>query len=153
HHLEDILLALTEYGTLPTQALNQTLTKAADCLEAMGETLVGMSTPAPEEETLRTLQEVLDWANLIDHEGVPSDAARPPVRDTLPGLEHQTAPVASEAPRQDMLSVGSGTRIDANLVDELLRLASEAMVLNSQLQDRLARTTQQMHALHTQNTV
>src|SRR5215471_1980440 len=73
HHLEDILLALAEHGTLPPQTLNQTLIKAADCLEAMGETLVGMSPPLPEEETLSVLQEILDWANLIDQEGVPSD--------------------------------------------------------------------------------
>src|SRR5499427_5055269 len=151
HHLEDILLALAEHSTLPTQALNQTLTKAADCLEAMGETLVGMSTPLPEEEILGILQEILDWANLIDQEGVPSDETRPPVRETLPELTHQAAPVATEVPRQETTTVGVGTRIDANLVDELLRLASEAMVLNGQLQDRLKRTVRQMRALHAQN--
>jgi len=151
HHLEDILLALAEHGTLPTQALNQTLTRAADCLEAMSETLVGMSTPLPEEETLGILQEILDWANLIDQEGVPSDETRPPVRETLPELTHQAAPVAAEVPRQETATVGVGTRIDANLVDELLRLASEAMVLNGQLQDRLKRTVRQMRALHAQN--
>src|SRR5262249_12881333 len=64
---------------------------------------------------------------------------------------HQAAPVATEGPRQETTTVGVGTRIDANLVDELLRLASEAMVLNSQLQDRLKRTVQQMRALHAQN--
>ena len=39
HHLEDILLALAEHSTLPSQALNHTLIKAADCLEAMGESI------------------------------------------------------------------------------------------------------------------
>jgi chemosensory pili system protein ChpA (sensor histidine kinase/response regulator) len=153
HHLEDILLALAEHGTLPTLALNQTLIKAADCLEAMGETLVGMSPPLPEEETLGILQEILDWANLIDQEGVPSDDTSPPVRDIVPELAPQAAPVATDVPRQETITTGGGTRIDANLVDELLRLASEAMVLNGQLQDRLKRTVQQMRALHTQNTV
>src|SRR5215510_1365091 len=151
HHLEDILLALAEHSTLPTKALNQTLTKAADCLEAMGETLVGMSTPLPEEETLGILQEILDWANLIDQEGVPSDETRPPVRETLPELMHQAAPVETEVPRKQTTTVGVGTRIDANLVDELLRLASESIVLNGQLQERLKRTVQQMRALHAQN--
>ena len=152
HHLEDILLALAEHGILPTQALNQTLIKAADCLEAMGETLVGMSPPLPEEETLGILQEILDWANLIDQEGVPSDDTSPPVREILPELAHQAAPVATDVPRQETMTAGVGTRIDANLVDELLRLASEAMVLNGQLQDRLKHTVQQMRALQVQNT-
>ena len=152
HHLEDILLALAEHGTLPTQTLNQTLIKAADCLEAMGETLVGMSPPLSEKETLSILQEILDWANLIDQEGAPSDDTSPKVREILPELAHQTAPVATDVPRQETMTSGVGTRIDANLVDELLRLASEAMVLNGQLQDRLKHTVQQMRALHTQNT-
>jgi chemotaxis protein histidine kinase CheA/ActR/RegA family two-component response regulator len=152
HHLEDILLALAEHSTLPTQALNQTLMKAADCLEAMGETLVGISPPLPEEEILTILQEILDWANLIDQEGVPSDDTSPPVRDILPEPAHQAAPVATDVPRPEAMISGVGTRIDANLVDELLRLASEAMVLNGQLQDRLKHTVQQMRALQAQNT-
>jgi chemotaxis protein histidine kinase CheA/ActR/RegA family two-component response regulator len=118
----------------------------------MGETLVGMSPPLPEEETLSILQEILDWANLIDQEGVPSDDTSPPVREILPELAHQAALVATDVPRQETMTTGVGTRIDANLVDELLRLASEAMVLNGQLQDRLKHTVQQMRALHTQNT-
>jgi chemotaxis protein histidine kinase CheA/ActR/RegA family two-component response regulator len=152
HHLEDILLALAEHGTLPTRTLNQTLIKAADCLEAMGETLVGMSPPLPAEETLSVFQEILDWANLIDQEGVLSDDTSPPVRDILPELAHQAAPVATDVPRQEAMTSGVGTRIDANLADELLRLASEVMVLNGQLQDRLKHTVQQMRALQAQNT-
>ena len=146
HHLEDILLAFKEHDALPTRALSRTLTNAADCLEAMGETLSRMSEPLPEEDTLGVLQEVLDWANLIDEEGVPGDdEICPPARATLPGLAHQPAPAAAEAeaPRSGTTMAGAATRMSADLVDELLRLAGESMILNGQLQDRLERTVKQ----------
>ena len=73
HHLEDILLALAQHNTLPTSALHHTLTNAADCLEAMSDTLIGMSDPPAEHDVLGVLQAVLDWANLIDRDGIPGD--------------------------------------------------------------------------------
>ncbi|MDH3644261.1 MAG: response regulator, partial [Gammaproteobacteria bacterium] len=153
HHLEDILLALAKHGTLPTPVLNQTLTRAADCLEAMSETLAGMGESPPEAETLGVLQEVLDWANLIDHEGIPRDDVRPDTRDALPGLTERTEPLPEAAPSQQATTSGPGARMAAELVDELLRLAGEAMILNGRLHDRLERTEQQMRSVHTQNAV
>jgi len=159
HHLEDILLALAQHDSLPTQALNQILINAADCLEAMSETLVGMSEPPSEKEILGVLQAVLDWANLIDHEGIPSDTTHPEPREILPGLAKQAATTATETPQQTetaqqkVMNIGSGTRMPADLVDELLRQAGEAMILNGQLYDRLERTVQQMRSVRAQNTI
>jgi chemosensory pili system protein ChpA (sensor histidine kinase/response regulator) len=151
HHLEDILLALATHGVLPTPALNHTLLKASDGLEALCETLSGVGELPPAEETLRVLQEVLDWANLIDQAGIPDATTRPKVRESLPGTANLTQPTASEAQSREMASAKSGTQVPTDLVDELLRLAGEAMILNGQLQDRLERSVQQMRDVHTQS--
>jgi chemosensory pili system protein ChpA (sensor histidine kinase/response regulator) len=157
HHLEDILLAFAQHETLPTRALSRTLTEAADCLEAMSETLTGMSAPPPEEETLRVLQAVLDWANLIDTEGVPGDDETcPPTRDVLPALAAPpSSPVATDTPTPQARATTAtpGTRMAADLVDELLRLTGESMILNGQLQDRLDRTVQQTRTVRSQNAI
>jgi chemosensory pili system protein ChpA (sensor histidine kinase/response regulator) len=150
HHLEDILLALTTHGVLPTPALNETLLKASDCLEALCETLNGMGELPPEEETLGVLQEILDWANLIDQVGIPDDIIRPKVRESLPGLAAAAHPTASDAQPQETVSAKSGNSVAIDLIDDLLRLAGEAMILNGQLQDRLERSIQQMRFVHAQ---
>ncbi len=159
HHLEDILLTLAKHEMLPTQALNHTLIEAADCLEAMSETLCGLSEPQPEEERLGVLQAVLDWANLIDREGIPSDTTRPQARETLPGLAARSSEVTTATPQTDVAqekataaAATSGARVHTDLVDELLRLAGEAMILNGQLRNRLEHAMQQMGAVRAQNT-
>lgn len=68
HHLEDVLLALGRHGVTPCRALGELLIRASDCLESMGESLLGLS--APPTDALDTLQSVLDWANTLDREGV-----------------------------------------------------------------------------------
>ncbi len=153
HHLEDILLALAKYHTLATQMLSQTLTNAADCLEAMSETLVGMSGPPAEVEALSVLQEVLDWANLIDQEGIPSDDTRPKARKILPGLAQQTPLAGQDVSPEQATAAVARTHVSADLVDELLRLAGEAMILNGQLHDRLEHTQQQLRSIYTQNAI
>ncbi len=75
HNVEDILLALAQEKRLPTQALADMLMNAADRLEAMTESLLGMGRPP--EDTLEVLQCVLDWANMIDRGGLPSDDTMP----------------------------------------------------------------------------
>ncbi len=150
HYLEDILLALTQFQTLPNTMLNQALINAADCLEMMNETLVGISEPPPPEELLQVLQEVLDWANFIDAAGVLDVDMQPVPRESLPGLDKVETSQEVEAAQPQGVS-GVSSRIAADLVDELLRLAGEAMILNGQLRDRLTRTTQQMRTIRTQN--
>ncbi len=151
HYLEDILLALSQFETLPNAMLNEALINAADCLEMMNEALVGVSEPSPPEEFLRVLQEVLDWANFIDPAGVLDVDMQPVARESLPGLVTENTHQESEAVQPQATAAGVSGRISADLVDELLRLAGEAMILNGQLRDRLTRTTQQMQTIRTQN--
>jgi chemosensory pili system protein ChpA (sensor histidine kinase/response regulator) len=108
------------------------------------------------------LQAVLDWANLIDREGIPSDATHPEPREILPGLAKRDATETAqqmetaqqtETVQHKVMNIGSGARVPADLVDELLRQAGEAMILNGQLSDRLERTVQQMRSVRAQNTV
>lgn len=71
HHLEDILIKFSKQKILPTRTLSLTMMNVVDCLEGMGEALNGNGTP-PEDARV-VLQEVLDWANRIDREGLPKE--------------------------------------------------------------------------------
>lgn len=75
HNIEDILLVLSQEKRLPSQPLADMLMNAADRLQAMTESLLGMGPPP--EDALEVLQCVLDWANMIDCEGLPADDATP----------------------------------------------------------------------------
>jgi chemosensory pili system protein ChpA (sensor histidine kinase/response regulator) len=118
----------------------------------MSETLSGMSEPPPAEEILGVLQAVLDWANLIDEAGVPGDDETcPPARESVPEPQPVAAEAAAPPPGASM--AGPGSRIAADQVDELLRLAGESMILNGQLQDRLQRSVQQTQTVRAQHTI
>ena len=152
HYLEDILLALAQRECLPNAELNETLIDAADCLEMMNETLVGVSDPPEPDAVLNVIQAVLDWANFIDTIEVLEAGMKPEAQELMPGMaEPQTLQPRKEAPAQ-AVTAGGPTRISSDLVDNLLRLAGETMILNGQLRDRLSRTMQQMRTIKTQHT-
>jgi chemosensory pili system protein ChpA (sensor histidine kinase/response regulator) len=81
HNIEDILLVLAQEKRLPSQPLADMLMNAADRLQVMTESLLGMGPPP--EDALEVLQCVLDWANMIDREGLPVEDATP---QSLPEL-------------------------------------------------------------------
>lgn len=138
HHVEDILAALSDANAIPDRAYASMLTNAGDCLEAMSEALMGVGS-AP-EQALEVLQEVLDSANRIDREGVSAamvaSAASQPEVAQPEKLTQQSKP---ETPPQQ----GNVLRVPAPVVDELLRLAGETLISNSQIRDRLRSTSQQ----------
>ena len=159
HHLEDILLALARTESLPTRSLAATLMNAADCLESMSEALL-VAGSAP-REAQGVLQDVLDWANRIDREGLPrteDEEVRRPTRDErtperaaaapkVQGSSRETRPVShaeSEGTVTPML------RVPAELVDELLRLVGETIILTGQIHQRLDRTAGDARAMHLQ---
>jgi chemotaxis protein histidine kinase CheA/CheY-like chemotaxis protein len=167
HHLEDILLALARHQGLPGAALADTLVSAADCLEMMSEALLGQG-PGP-ENAVRTLQEVLDWANRIDDEGVEAagSGGPPTPRAETSAPEGRTEPMATvpasgSAPPagqpEDAVDTGSaahaGTtpvlRVPAPLVDDLLRIVGGTIILTGQVQERVQRTIGQMRTMHAQ---
>ena len=159
HHLEDILLVLARTESLPVRSLAETLMNAADCLESMSEALVsGGSAP---REALGVLQDVLDWANRIDREGLPRTEEEPVRRPALeqPSAQSTTAPAqaqgGSEKPsaiRRDEgeAAVTPTLRVPAELVDELLRLVGETIILTGQIHQRLERAASDARAMQTQ---
>ncbi len=174
HHLEDILLALAKHETLPGRALGDTLLGAADCLEMMSEALLEQG-PGP-DEPVHVLQDVLDWANRIDREGIeaaragdappssappepsPEPAARPPTQppaeaspEPLPEAEADTGvhPKAAETPTAP-IGGSAVLRVRATIVDEILRLVGETIILTGQVQERVQRAVGQMRGMHGQ---
>ena len=162
HHLEDILVALIEAEKLPQHALADVLIHAGDCLEAMSEFLLGLG--AAPEHALEALQEVLDHANRIDREGIAADApkmtapARAMPQENSPeklteqftkksaaaALSERRAESPHSAPEQSL-------RVPAPVVDELLRLAGETLISNSQIQEHLRRSVSQAETIRKQH--
>ncbi len=148
HHIEDILQALSKHGALPNRSLADTLVNAADCLEAMSETLLGIS--APPLQAFAVLQEVLDWANRIDQVGIPTDDRVPPPSVARPEPVEPVEP--APAAREPAAAAPEATlRVPAHLVDDVLRLVGESIILTGQVQERIRKTVTQTRAVMGQN--
>jgi chemotaxis protein histidine kinase CheA len=154
HQLEDILVALAQAQRLPHRPLALCLTHAADCLEAMGETLAGIGDPP--EDAQAVLQEVLDWANRIDREGLPEtgDEGLPAPKGASstgasPGTSPAEDPTAEPADRQQTngQSASAPTRAAAGLVDELMRVGGETIILSGQVHEQVYRMQEQMGSM------
>ncbi len=143
HYLEDILIVLAEHRALPNLGLSQTLAYAADCLEAMSEALTG-SGQAP-EDAIDVLQDVLNWANRIDAQGIEVAAAAHDAASADESPESEAAPARPERDAVPML------RVSTSLVDEQLRLVGEAMTSTAQIQNRLQLALRQIKAVDEQN--
>lgn len=159
HHLEDILLALAKHQALPTRSLAETMMNAADCLEGMTEALLSMANPPADAQAV--LQGVLDWANRIDHEGLPTGdeivsspvpAQVTPLTERAEPSERQTAAPTTEQRKETEESSGAVPmiRVPASLVDNLLRLVGETIILTGQIHERLRKATSDARAMQTQ---
>lgn len=154
HHIEDILVALSNHGALPNRALAEMLTRAGDCLEAMGEAVMGTG-PEP-DEALNVLQDVLDWANRIDHDGIPDSDDADVIGSSTAADNHQVEqreqpPTGAtfNAPQHNEAMV----RVPAALIDELLRLMGETITSTGQLRERSRRLVERNKSLQQQNRV
>lgn len=166
HHLEDILMACAKEHVLPGSALLDTLINAADCLETMCEFLLGLGEPP--HDTRAILQDVLDWANQIDKNGVKETNNRTSTitRETKPidtvenTAREQTisVPVAEEKPvdnRNDKIEKADITqtsmvRVPTEQIENLFRLSSESIILNGQIYERQRRMKNQLQAMEAQ---
>ncbi|MDQ1315590.1 MAG: hypothetical protein QG662_1699 [Pseudomonadota bacterium] len=151
HHVEDILVALSKHSALPNRALAETLSNAGDCLEAMGEAVMGTG-PEP-DYALAVVQEILDWANKIDREGIPAaddEMAHAPSDASNAGSGDESGAAAGAA---SLLQHEAMVRVPASLIDELLRLMGENIISTGQLRERLRRLVQQNRVLQEQNHV
>ncbi len=155
HALEDILVALGRANQLPTPELCDMLVEAADCLEAMSESLLA-NHPAP-PESLSVHQKVLDWANGIDRDGLPEPQPQPQAQPNTvrPAAAAAAAPPSTRSaavavePAEPAAAEDNETylRVPASLIDSLLKLAGETSIISSQIQDRVGRLGLDLTAL------
>lgn len=163
HALEDILVAFGREARLPTPAVCDTLVEAADCLEAMSEALLQGDAAPP--ESLAVHQKVLNWANLIDQDGLPEALAASPDTDLAsqanpaqPEPIAPMAPIASQAPaaathpvlafaEAEPEATETYLRVPTSLIDALLKLAGENSIVTSQIQDRVKHLSDNINAL------
>lgn len=145
HQLEDILIACANEQKLPSRALAGSLINASDCLESMSEALMGAS--APPSDAKAVLQEILDWANRIDKEGLPdvdSDEAAPERRE---GSTAEVEAAENAVPEQAQATV---VRVSGEQVETLFRVSGESIILNSQSQETAKRMRNQLKAMQIQ---
>lgn len=146
HHLEDLLIALTDKQSLPDNALAELLTEAGDCLEAMGEAVVDGGTAPAQSQQL--LQQICDYVSYM-HSG--EFVARNEAVAVAAPVANTPAPQSSGAVL-DLVEPGSHAaepmlRVPAKVVDELLRLAGENVISNAQIQEQLKQTQKQSKAI------
>ncbi|MFZ6768358.1 hybrid sensor histidine kinase/response regulator [Undibacterium sp. Di26W] len=151
HHLEDLLIALSNQHSLPDRALSEILTEAGDCLEAMGEAVMDAG-PAP-AQAQEVLQQVCDYVRMM-HSGehVAQRIAEDVVPEESQGLSAVMSVAQSEGVVLDLVEPGSHAaepmlRVPAKVVDELLRLAGENVISNAQIQEQLKQTQKQSKAI------
>ena len=144
HQLEDILTACSKQGRLPQGQLAYVLLSAADCLEGMSEALMGLGEPPSDARSV--LQEVLDWANQIDREGVPeSDAVKEQIEEFVADGVSRSEDRPAAAPAQSTMA-----RISAELLESLFRLSGETIILNTQALESMRRVRIQLDSMQNQ---
>lgn len=148
HHIEDIFDAFTTQQRLPGKSLADILMNAADVLETMSESLLGIGDEP--EQAQSVLQQILNWANLIDQEGIPEDDAQ--IQINKNSNDDETVSQEDNSHLNDVIAP-TMLRVPATLMDELLRIAGESIILGGQLQERLRKATEQTEFVHAQNTL
>lgn len=146
HNLEDILIACAEEQKLPGQALSNALVNAADCLEAMSEALMGLNPPPNDAKAV--LQDILDWANRIDREGISgSEAANINTEEAV-----DPAPMRADTPEpaETAQAQTAMMRVPVGQIENLFRLSGENIILNGQAFETMRRMKQQLQAMQAQ---
>jgi len=143
HHIEDILIACADAAMLPGLELGNALMNAVDCLESMTESLLSQSPPP--QDALAVLQNILDWANRIDDEGVP-DSENSPARPADIAMPE----AGDENSEQNALGQIAMMRVSVGQIENLLRLSGENIILNSQVSATMHRIKTQLQAMQTQ---
>lgn len=151
HHLEDLLQKQRQAKQLPDPELLALLIQAGDCLQVMGEAILGL-TPAPEDaaEIMRAiLARIQNNHDLVSS----SSTIRSPVADKNIVAEIKPASVATPVPElnKDLIVNEAQLRVSENTVDELLRLAGENLISNAQIQEQLKQTLKQTKLIQQQD--
>jgi chemotaxis protein histidine kinase CheA/CheY-like chemotaxis protein len=145
HHLEDILIACASERKLPGRALANALLNASDCLESMSEALLGFGSPPDNAKAV--LQEILDWANRIDKEGMPDSETEEILPQTQAFADDTGETLEKSATEQQQAAM---VRVSADQIESLFRFSGENIILNGQAQERLRRINDQLQAMQMQ---
>ena len=148
HHIEDIFEYIARHEITPPAALAGTMQEAADTLEAMLESLQGISSPP--EDAQRVLQDVLDWANRIDSGNMrQQDYEAAPARAAAEETQAEQGEELAEdfvdrrkSPETEKVLAASreeAVRVPLRVLDEIFRIVSETAITIGQIQERLNR--------------
>lgn len=147
HSLEEILLSLAKKPGIPVPELADVLLESADCLEAMSDHLLGRG--APPENALDVLQKVLNWDSALYGANPVEAIISAPIEqaetftaqantETVTAVENITAaPGVSAGP-------GASINVPTALLDQLLRMAGEAIIYSRQIENRASRLEQRV---------
>ncbi len=152
HQLEDILQVLSQNEVLPSSDLADTLMSATDCLEDMTEALMENRSSPSYAQTV--LQNVLDWANLLDKEGIDVLNSEHDITNAYRSLHGASVSIAKadEQIESDKSSQPVSTiTIPTQTIDNLLRLMGESMILNLQLNEKITHSSEQTSSLKEHN--
>jgi chemosensory pili system protein ChpA (sensor histidine kinase/response regulator) len=142
HNLEDILTACSREERMPIKALAASLINASDCLEGMSEALLGIGEPPADAQNV--LQEILDWANRIDKEGVPQS------EEQVTSVQSVAAMGADENAAAQVQTQTTMVRVPSDQIENLFRLSGENIILNGQAQESIRRMRNQIKLMQAQ---
>jgi chemotaxis protein histidine kinase CheA len=150
HHIEDIFLLLNEHNKLPSSALASSLIVAADCLEEMSESLISQgNAPA---NALEVFQDILNWINRLESEGIEildDDDDTAPVPESTTN-KNDIAEKPEDETEDEQLAIVT-LRVQAPIIDDLIRLLGETIILTTQLQEKIKNSTDEAEELIAQN--
>jgi len=142
HQLEDIFQFLNQHNKLPSKLLASSLIDASDCLEEMSESLMTQGN-AP-ENAQDVLQDILNWINRLENEGVGI------LDDDTDSVSEVSASNESTdvIPDEDERAPAVATlRVEAPIIDDLVRLLGETIILTTQLQEKIKTSSIETDAL------
>ncbi|HSR61908.1 MAG TPA: response regulator, partial [Gammaproteobacteria bacterium] len=146
HQLEDILILLNKHERMPSQALSTAMMNAADCLEEMSEALVEQ-TPAP-DNAQEVLQHILDWINRLEKEGIEVLDKEAPVEQATAAAK--PADGSEEEAAEEEKAVPT-LRVPAPIIDDIIRILGETIILTTQLQENVRRSSHESEELANHN--
>ncbi len=153
HHMEDILDYLSgEQQTRVPEALSYSLQEAADCVETMIDSLQGRDT-AP-EDAQRILQDVLDWANLVDSGQLEAAQADASVTSKRTDGAAQGEASADEKRKPAGGAQGASQevlRVSTRTVDDLFRMVGEMSIAIGQIRESLKGVIRQGEEMRVQD--
>ena len=144
HQLEDIFQFLNQHNKLPSKSLASSLINASDCLEEMSESL--MSRGKSPENAQEILQDILNWINRLENEGV--GILDDDTDSVSEGLESKKDSDVKPDEGEDEQALAIATlRVETPIIDDLIRLLGETIIVTTQLQEKIKTSATETDAL------